>query len=693
MANVLASSVRGYSNKNIYLGVHVELITDLFSPSDFMPHGYCYLWNPGLVSLHLVSDALIALSYFSIPITLVYFIRKRRDLPFSWIFVCFGAFILACGATHAMEIWNLWHANYWLSGGIKAVTALASVATAILLVRLIPRALALPSPEALRHEIAERRLAEEALHRAKTELEFRVEERTGELKKANQVLLGEIAQRQKTEEELRHSEGRFRLLVESVQDYAIFMLDPSGRITSWNAGAEKIKGYKAEEALGQHFSLFYSPEDSDRQTAQMDLDTAAAQGRFENEGWRIRKDGSRFWANAVITAVRDESGKLIGFSKITRDLSDRRRAEGELRKLASLIEHSSDFIGMASVEGDALFVNPAGQALVGLDGDEAVSATKMTDYIFEEEQEKFRREVWPAILQHGEWEGEMRFRHFKTGAAISMLQKGFCIRETGSDRPLALATISRNITERKRVEDELRLAHAELTHVARVMTMGELTASIAHEINQPLAAIVNNANACVRLLAFQPPDIEEVRLAVADIAESATRVAEVITRVRALLKKKPTARDRVDINEIILEALALVAGELEKNRISTQIDLLPDITPVLADRIQLEQVVLNLIMNGIEAMTSVNGPPRRLLIRSQMHESGNVLVVVHDTGAGLDPRNASHIFDAFFSTKPAGMGMGLPICRSIVEAHGGRLALAPNESEGATFEFTLPACA
>ena len=145
----------------------MELITDLFSPSDFMPHGYCYLWNPGLVSLHLVSDALIALSYFSIPITLVYFIRKRRDLPSSWIFVCFGAFILACGATHAMEIWNLWHANYWLSGGIKAVTALASVATAILLVRLIPRALALPSPEALRHEIAERRLAEEALHRAK----------------------------------------------------------------------------------------------------------------------------------------------------------------------------------------------------------------------------------------------------------------------------------------------------------------------------------------------------------------------------------------------------------------------------------------------------------------------------------------------------------------------------------------------
>ena len=646
-----------------------------------------------LVSLHLVSDALIALSYFSIPVTLVYFLRKRRDLPFSWIFVCFGVFVLACGATHAMEIWNLWHANYWLSGGVKAVTALASVATAILLVRLIPQALALPSPEALRHQIAERRLAEEALHRAKIELEFRIEERTGELKKANQTLLGEIAQRQKTEEELRHNEGRFRLLVESVQDYAIFMLDPAGRITSWNAGAERIKGYQAEEILGQHFSLFYSPEDSNRQTAQMELDTAAAEGRFEDEGWRVRKDGSRFWANVVITAVRDESGKLIGFAKITRDLSDRRRAEEELRKLASLVEHSSDFIGIASPDGDVLFLNPYGQSLVGLDGDDTVRATKVPEYIFGQDQDKFLHEVWPAVLQYGHWEGEIRFRHFKTGDAIPMLQKIFCIREADTDRRLALATISRDITERKRAEQELLLAQAEVAHVARVMTMGELTASIAHEINQPLAAIVNNANACVRLLAYEPPDVEEVRLAVADIAEAATRAAEVITRVRALLKKEPTARNRVDINEIIMEVLALVASELEKNRISTQIDLLPDVTLVLADRIQLQQVILNLIMNGIEAMTSVAGRPRRLLIRSQMHESGNVLVVVHDSGAGLDPGNASHIFDAFFTTKPAGMGMGLPICRSIVEAHGGRLALAPNDTEGATFEFTLPACA
>jgi PAS domain S-box-containing protein len=640
-----------------------------------------------------VSDLLIALAYFSIPITLIYFIRKRRDLPFNWIFVCFGVFILACGATHAMEVWNLWHADYWLAGSVKVITAMASIFTAILLVRLIPQALALPSPEALRHEIVERRQTEEALVQVKSELEVRVEERTAELKKANQILTDEITQRKKTAEELRRSEERFRLLVESVDEYAIFMLDPSGRVMSWNAGAEKINGYRADEVLGQHFSGFYVPEEPGQNRAQMALDTAVADGRFEEEGWRIRKDGSRFWASILITAVRDQTENLIGFSKITRDLSDHKRAEEELQKLAALIEHSSDFIGMSSVEGQAFFVNPAGQALVGVDGDEAVRATEIVEYIAEEDRRRFREQVWPAILQHGQWEGEIQFRHFKTGARIPMLQKAFCIKEPGTGHPLALATISRDITERKRAEEELRLAQAEVAHVSRVMTMGELTASIAHEINQPLAAIVNNANACGRLLAYEPADVEEVRLAVADIAQAGTRAAEVITRIRSFLKKQTSAMDRVDINEIIQEVLALVTGELETNRISTSTDLHPTLTSVLGDRIQLQQVVLNLVVNGIEAMTAVSGRPRQLLVRSRVYQDGKVLVEVQDSGAGLNPEDASHIFDAFFTTKAAGMGMGLPICRSIVEAHGGHLSLTHNQNEGATFQFILPACA
>src|ERR1700677_4027382 len=166
----------------------MQVLKMLFSSSPYMPHGYCFLWNPGLVRLHVISDSLIALSYLSIPFTLGYFVRKRRDLPFHWMFLCFGVFILACGATHAMDVWTLWHANYWASGSIKAITAMASVPTAFLLVKLIPGAIALPSPAAMRLEIADRRRAEEALSLVKIELERRVEERTWELKRVNEDL-------------------------------------------------------------------------------------------------------------------------------------------------------------------------------------------------------------------------------------------------------------------------------------------------------------------------------------------------------------------------------------------------------------------------------------------------------------------------------------------------------------------------
>jgi len=669
------------------------LLKAFLSSNDYMPHGYCYLWNAKLVWLHVISDSLIALAYLSIPVTLVYFIRKRRDVPFNWVFVCFGAFILACGGTHLMEVWTLWHASYWLSGALKAVTAVASVGTAILLVRLIPQALALPSPEALRREIVERQSAQEALQNAKQDLELRVRQRTAELTDANQVLIVEVAQRKQTEEELCRTEERFRLLVESVQDYAIVMLSPAGIITSWNVGAQRMKGYEAEEIIGQHFSRFYLAEDLERGKPKMELDLAAAEGRFVDEGWRRRRDGSRFWASIVITALRDAHGKLIGFSKITRDLSERRLAEEEQRKLASLVENSSDFIGLATLEGQVLFVNPAGLALVGLEGDEQARTTTILDYVVREDQGKMMQQVLPIVMRDGHWEGEIQFRHFKTGKAISMHQHIFFAGEPGSERRLALATVSRDITERKLAEEALRAAQGDLAHVTRVTTMGELTASIAHEINQPLSAIVNNANACRRMLAVPSPDLDEVRQAVTDIADLGTRAGEVISRIRTFMKKTIPMKTQVDLNQVIVEVLALIPAEMATHKISVVTELSPGLPPVLGDRIQLQQVLLNLIMNGIESMTSSSDRPRLLLIRSQTQESGHVLVAVQDSGTGLDARAISHIFDTFFTTKPAGMGMGLAISRSIVEAHGGRLWPVADASEGAIFNLTLPVCA
>src|SRR6202051_3546021 len=193
----------------------MQFLDALFSSGPFMSHGYCYMWVPGLVWLHVISDSLIALAYLSIPFTLAYFVRRRTDLPFNWMFLCFGVFILACGATHAMEVWNLWHADYWVAGVVKAVTAIASLATAALLVKLVPHAVALPSPTALRIEIAERIRVEEELKLAKSELELRVEERTAKLKKVNGDLVLEIDRRRRVEQTLRDSEEQLRLAQEA----------------------------------------------------------------------------------------------------------------------------------------------------------------------------------------------------------------------------------------------------------------------------------------------------------------------------------------------------------------------------------------------------------------------------------------------------------------------------------------------
>jgi signal transduction histidine kinase len=236
---------------------------------------------------------------------------------------------------------------------------------------------------------------------------------------------------------------------------------------------------------------------------------------------------------------------------------------------------------------------------------------------------------------------------------------------------------------------KLNQAQTELAHINRVMTIGELTASIAHEINQPLAAIVGNAKAGGRLLARPSPEIEEVQHALADIAEQGDRAAEIISRISAQMKNAKAEKTAVDINESIREVLALAHRELEKHQVSVRTELAPTLPLVTGDRVQLQQVILNLIMNGIEAMASIATRPKTLLIESQSDRS-EVQVSVRDSGVGIDAENGKRIFEAFFTTKPQGMGMGLAISRSIIEDHGGQLMFSPNGDQGTTFRLTLP---
>jgi C4-dicarboxylate-specific signal transduction histidine kinase len=268
------------------------------------------------------------------------------------------------------------------------------------------------------------------------------------------------------------------------------------------------------------------------------------------------------------------------------------------------------------------------------------------------------------------------------------------IREPDQELLDMMATLGSQIgqfIERKRTEDALYRARTELAHVTRVATLGEMSASIAHEINQPLAAVVNNASACLRWLAAQ--NIEAARESVMHIVSDGHRAGEIIGRIRAFAKKAPNEKDWLDINETIREVIALVHSELQQNRVELETRLSDDVHYVpliLADRIQLQQVILNLIINAIEAMSGAGNGRRELLIRSGTAESQRVLVSVRDSGPGLDPRTLDRLFTPFYTTKPQGMGMGLAICRSIIDAHGGRLWAMANDDRGATFQFTLP---
>jgi len=246
-----------------------------------------------------------------------------------------------------------------------------------------------------------------------------------------------------------------------------------------------------------------------------------------------------------------------------------------------------------------------------------------------------------------------------------------------------------DITERKRTEEELRKAQAELAHVTRVMTMGELAASIAHEVNQPLAAIVTNGNACLRWLAGESPNLDEARETARRIIRDGNRAGDVIGRIRNLLRKTDTEKQLLDMNEIIREVVALAEGEVRRNGVALRTELAGDLPPILGDRVELEQVVLNLIVNAIEAMSAIADRPRELVIRTQSGEVDQVRVTVQDSGIGLDPQSMGRIFDAFYTTKSQGMGMGLAISRSIIENHGGRLWAVANDGPGATFQFTL----
>jgi PAS domain S-box-containing protein len=372
-----------------------------------------------------------------------------------------------------------------------------------------------------------------------------------------------------------------------------------------------------------------------------------------------------------------------------RTRAQRERAEEELQKqtayLDELFELAPEAIVLRDVHNRVVRVNQEFTRLFGYTSEEAVGRPFMELITPDELRDEAKR--YGDLLDRGQRVEAETIRQRKDGTRLQVSFVAAPVSVSGGQ--IAIYAIYRDITERKQAEADLREARAELTHVTRVMTMGELAASIAHEINQPLAAVVTNGNACLRWLAGAVPNLDEAREAVRRIIRDGNRASDVIGRIRALVKKSGTEKGHLDLNEVIQDVVGLIQSEILKNDVVLQMELAPDLPEVSGDRVQLQQVILNLVVNGIEAMSGVTDRSRDLMIRTIRHESDKVLVAVRDSGTGLQSESVDHLFNAFFTTKPKGMGMGLAISRSIIEDHGGRLWAAANDGPGATFQFTL----
>ncbi len=503
--------------------------------------------------------------------------------------------------------------------------------------------------------------------RLNQELERRVLERTSQLITVN--------------EELAETEERFRKLVEALPD-ALYVHSENKIVFVNPFGMRLLGAQQPEQLVGKGILEIVHPDYRDfiRQRIQHCYQTGTASSPMECA--LVALDGSFVEVESAGIPITWKGSPAV--EVVARDIRERKRAEEQLRQAQTRTESVLDSMADTHILLDRgwhyLYVNRAAVLAMARPREQILGHTLWElypDIIGTELERQYRRameERIPVIVD------------FHYPATNTWWENRFY------PAPEGLSVFATDITERKRAEEALQESQSALARVARIATMGELTASIAHEINQPLAAVATNASASLHWLALQPPNLAEARQAMTNAMKEANRASRVIDRIRALLRKAPPELRPLDVNEVIREVLALAHKELTVGGVAVHTELSPEVPTVLADRVQLQQVMLNLIMNAIDAMLTIKDRPRTLLIKSARDAEG-VLVEVQDSGRGLDPNQASRIFDSFFTTKPEGIGMGLSISRSIVEAHGGRLRAWPGSSHGAVFQVILPKAA
>jgi len=658
----------------------------LLSP-DFMPHGFCYLWDPRIVWLHVISDGLIALSYYCIPVILIFFIRKNRDLPFNNIFWMFGTFILACGTTHLMEIWNVWHGSYLLAGVIKAITAAVSVATAAVLVPLVPKVISLPG-------------------------RIRLQE-------VNHDLELEIAERQRTEE----VRGRLAAVVESSDD-AIISKTLDGTITAWNPGAEKLFGYSSLEAVGKPMRMLLPPERAQEESAILArIGYGERVDHFETV--RVRKDGKRVDVSVTISPIKNSSGAIVGASNIARDITEHKRAESDLAQhaealarsrqeletqtltLRSVLESMAEGLVAADEQGKFVIWNTAAEKILGL-GPTNLPSEKWTEHyglFLPDMMTPFPNDQLPLVLAiQGEASTtEMFVRNPE-------LTEGTWIEVSGSPRKDRDGIVNggvvafRDVTRRKadereilRLNEDLELRVTERTAQLEAANkeLESFSYSVSHDLRAPLRHIIGFSKMLVEEFGstLDPAAHHYLERIQAGTQKMGLLVDELLNLARLgrhALNLRPTG-----LNALVAEVVTILQPDIEGRDKGREVEwLIADLPQLDCDPVLVTQVFQNLLANALKFTRKRTHAIIEVGCQKEK-ESGQAVLMVRDNGTGFSMKYVDKLFGVFQRLHNAedfeGTGIGLATVQRIVHKHGGRVWAEGEVDKGAAFYFTLSA--
>jgi PAS domain S-box-containing protein len=502
------------------------------------------------------------------------------------------------------------------------------------------------------------------------------------------LLLTDIDDRKKAEEALQSSERNLRLITDVIPTF-IHVLQIDGSVLYVNQAVLDYTGLTLEDVRKEDYrARVFHPDDAERLREER-RESLTRAVPFEYEQRVLGKNGEYRWFLIRYNPLLDEQGRIDRWYVASFDIEDRKRAEAKVEQAylrlaeAQRLSKTGSFI--TDLVADEHDWSEEAFRIFEFDPANKVTVQMIRDMVHPEDLPSF-----DAVIARGMtgMDVDFVFRIVTSRAVKHVRGMAHLLAQIGG-RPLFIGALQ-DVTESKVAEEALDRARSELAHVARITTLNAFTASIAHEVNQPLSGIITNASTCLRMLNGDPPNIDGARETARRTLRDGNRASDVITRLRALFSKKEFTPEPLDLNEATREVLALSLSDLQRNRVISRSELAGDLPPVIGDRIQLQQVILNLLRNASDAMTTVQDRPRELLIRTQRDEEDRVRLAVKDVGVGFDPQAPDKLFEAFYTTKSDGMGIGLSVSRSIIERHHGRLWAEPNDGPGATFSFSIP---